>query len=266
MLATSMPASAAPLAGTSPTIEHSRSADVVVVTYREVLSEIADADRGPLLQIYGDGRMVVHYPPYMKRAGDYEQHLTAAELDQLLRSLADKGVLDFDATAARSATRASMTAARERARAANAPVTVFEAVDASTTVIEVAVDRYRSATPGAREVQNLSKRAWTGLRRRPTPSRRPALRALAAAEDELRASATRQDSGASMGDGCSPSARARCSRSPACRASHAGRSSSPARATGRRRRAPARYTGTRHRHGHRLHRSDLGERAAMVQR
>jgi hypothetical protein len=189
LLAASTPAFAAPLAGASPTIEHSRSADVVVVTYREVLSEIADADRGPLLQIYGDGRMVAHYPHYMKRAGDYEQRLTGAELDQLLQSLAGKGVLDFDATAARAATRASMAAARQRALAANAPVTVFEAVDASTTVIEVAVDRYRSATPGAREVQNLSKRVqWTGLsadaQHHPDVA---ALRDLAAAENELRA-------------------------------------------------------------------------------
>jgi len=182
-------AAAAPLAGGAPTIERSHSADVVVVSYREVLSEIADADRGPLLQIYGDGRMVAHYPHYMKRAGDYEQRLTSAELDQLLRSLAGKGVLDFDATATRTATRASTAAARERARAANAPVTVFEAVDASTTVIEVAVDRYQSGAPGAREVRNLAKRiAWTGLRA--DAQHHPdvaAIRDLASAEDELRA-------------------------------------------------------------------------------
>jgi len=183
------PATAAPLAGGTPVIEPSRRPDVVVVTYREVLGEIGDLDRGPTLQVYGDGRMVTHYPHYMKRAGDYEQRLAPREVDQLLRSLADKGLLDFDTGATRNAARAATTAARQRALAANAPISVFEAVDASTTVIEVSVDRYRGGTPGAPEVRGLSKRiAWTGLRgdaqQHPDV---PALRDLAAAEQELRA-------------------------------------------------------------------------------
>jgi hypothetical protein len=182
-------AAAAPLAGPTPTIEPDRRPDAVVVVYREVLGEIGDADRGPTLTVYGDGRLVAHYPRYMKRAGDYEHRLTAAQLDTLLGSLAAKGILDFDAPAVRTATRASLIASRERARAANAPIALFEASDASTTVIDVSVDRYRAATPGAREVRRLTKHvAWTALRtdveRHPDV---PALRELAAAEQELRA-------------------------------------------------------------------------------
>jgi len=172
------------LAGAATVIEPARRPDVIVVSYREVLGEIGGADRGPTLAVYGDGRLVAHYPPYMKRAGDYEQWLAPAELDGLLRSLADKGVLEFDPAATRAA-----AAARQRAGAGHGPVTVFEATDASTTVIEVAVDRYRPAAPGAREVRNVSKRVvWQGLR---TDAERhpdvPALRDLAAAEQELRA-------------------------------------------------------------------------------
>jgi hypothetical protein len=182
-------AGAAPLAGSTPVVEPSRRADVVVVTYREVLGEIGDVDRGPTLQVYGDGRMVAHYPRYMKRAGDYEQRLTPGELDQLLGSLAGKGLLELDVAATRAATRASAAAAHQRARAANAPLTVFEAADAATTVIEVSIDRYRAGTPGAREVRNLTKRiTWAGLRsdaqNHPDV---PAVRDLAAAEQELRA-------------------------------------------------------------------------------
>lgn len=181
-------AQAAPLAGSAPTIEPDRRPDAVVVSYREVLGEIGDADRGPTLTVYGDGRMIAHYPRYMKRAGDYERHLTASELDALLASLAAKGVLEFDPPTVRSAARASRAAAHARARAANAPVELFEVSDASTTVIEVAVQRYRPATPGAREAGPLAKRvAWTGLR---TDAQRhpdiPALRDLAAAAQELR--------------------------------------------------------------------------------
>lgn len=182
-------AAAAPLAGAPATIEVDRRPETVVVTFREVLGEMGGVDRGPTLTVYGDGRMVAHYPRYMKRAGDYERRLGSAELDALVGSLAAKGVLDFDAAAVRGAARASLIASRERARAANASIELFEVSDASTTVIEVNVDRYRAGTPGAREVRRLAKRvAWTALRsdaqRHPDV---PALRDLAAAEQELRA-------------------------------------------------------------------------------
>jgi hypothetical protein len=182
-------AAAAPPIAALPTIEPARRSDAVVVAYREVLGEIGGDDRGPSLTIYGDGRMVAHYPLYMKRAGDYEARLAPGELDTLLASLATKGVLDFDGPTIRAAARAATIAARQRALATNTPITVFEAADASTTVIEVAVERYVPATPGAREARNVTRRAvWTGLR---TDVQRhpdiPALRDLAAAEQELRA-------------------------------------------------------------------------------
>lgn len=189
MAAPSRDAVAAPPVGGSATIEASRRADVAVVTYRELLGEIGDADHGPTLRIYGDGRMVAHYPAYMRRAGDYEQRLAPGELDLLLRSLGDKGVLDFDAAAARAATRASTTAAHQRARQAGTPVTIFEAADAATTVIEVNLDRYRGTAPGAREVRGLAKRVvWTGLQSEAQHHPDVAvLQSLAAGEQELRA-------------------------------------------------------------------------------
>lgn len=189
MAAPSRDVVAAPPVGGAAVIEASRRADVAVVTYRELLGEIGDADHGPVLRIYGDGRMVAHYPAYLRRAGDYEQRLAPGELDRLLRSLGDKGVLDFDVAAVRAATRASVTAAHQRARQAGAPVTVFEAVDAATTVIEVNLDRYRGAAPGARDVRGLAKRVvWTGVRA--DAEHHPdvaAIQKLAAGEQELRA-------------------------------------------------------------------------------
>ena len=106
-----------------------------------------------------------------------------------MQSLARNGVLDFDAPAVRAAARASLVAARARALATRQPIALFEASDASTTVIEMAVERYVPTTPGAREARNVSKRvAWTGLRadavQHPDV---PALGNLAAAEQELRA-------------------------------------------------------------------------------
>lgn len=189
LCALAAPATGAPLSGGEPIIERSHRPDVAVVTYREVLGEIGDSDHGPMLQIFGDGRMVAHYPAYMQRAGDYEQRLMPAEVDALIRSLATKGVLDFDPAAARAATRSSAAAARARALAAGQPAVVFEAADAATTVIEVAVERYQPSTPGGRAADRHETRraVWMGLRS--DAERQPdvtALRGLAAAEQELR--------------------------------------------------------------------------------
>ncbi len=173
----------------APILEAARRPDAVVVVYRELLGEMAGTDRGPTLTLYGDGRLVAHYPLYMKRAGDWERRLAPRERDALLASLAAKGVLDFDAAATRAAVRTATQSARDRARAARQPVVLFEASDQSTTVIEVTANRYVPATPGAREVRDVQRRvAWTGLRvdaaAHPDV---PALRNLAAAEQELRA-------------------------------------------------------------------------------
>ncbi len=180
---------AGPQAGMAPAIEPSRRPDAVVVTYRELQGEIGGTERGPVLTVYGDGRVVSHYPVFMKRAGDWEHRLAPGELDALLRSLADKGVLDFDAQGVRAAARSAAADSVQRARAANTPVVLFETSDASTTVIEVTVDRYVAATPGAHAVQGFTKRvAWTGVRGDAERHRGvSALQNLAAAEQELRA-------------------------------------------------------------------------------
>lgn len=177
---------AAPLA--EPTVRASRRGDVAVVVYRELIGEIAGPDRGPTLTIYGNGRVVAHYPVYMKRAGDWQRRLRRRELDALLASLAAKGVLDFDAPTVRAAAREAEAAARARARAARQPIELVEASDPSTTIIEMHVERYVPATPQATAATDVAKRvAWTGLRsdaaRLPEV---PALRDLAAAERELR--------------------------------------------------------------------------------
>src|SRR5213593_3645995 len=80
-------------------IAHSTDPATVVVSYAVTLGEIASADGGPSVRIFGDGRVEAHYPAYMKGAGDHGARLSADELDALLGSLADTGVLDFDAAA-----------------------------------------------------------------------------------------------------------------------------------------------------------------------
>ena len=57
---------------------------------------IDEPDPIPLLRVYRNGWVQVHFPKYMKRAGDYGLQLTEAEMTALLSSLAAKGLMNFD--------------------------------------------------------------------------------------------------------------------------------------------------------------------------
>ena len=67
--------------------------DFEVIQYTEVDSMIINADPLPLLRIYGDGKVLVHYPAYMKRAGDYQMQLSDDQVQQLLASLEQNNIL-----------------------------------------------------------------------------------------------------------------------------------------------------------------------------
>ncbi len=127
-------------------VSYSRDADAVVIRYREILP-VAGLESGPILTVYGDGRLSVHYPGFMKLSGDYEYRLTAGELDALVRSMARTHRLtEFDETRARRD--------RRQAREAETTATGIEtvALDADRIEIELhfdGVDKYIS---------------WTGLR------------------------------------------------------------------------------------------------------
>lgn len=54
---------------------------------------IKNPDPTPFVRVYPGGRVRIHYPAYMKKAGDYELQLDDAELQELLSSFADRDVL-----------------------------------------------------------------------------------------------------------------------------------------------------------------------------
>ena len=166
-----------------PMFEYSKDASTVVVSYTHILGGIGDADKGPSLKIYGDGHMVVHYPPYMKKAGEYTLQLTQGEMNRLLRSLIDKKVLEFDAQAVRRSKLETDAATK------NAQATLYSESDASTTAIEIRLTHYTPASSFAQEILNVNKKiSWTGLRS--DAKRYPnveAIRDLQSAEQELQA-------------------------------------------------------------------------------
>jgi len=129
---------------------------VPVIEYRLVHHMLADQDPEPLLRIYGNGRVHAHFPVYMKKAGDYEYQLSASELNALLRSLSQDGVIDFD----HAAVKAERKQLQEQQRAAGE---LHYISDTTETVIDIRLDEYRRH-PGARRIRNLNKRfSWKNL-------------------------------------------------------------------------------------------------------
>ena len=57
---------------------------------------IQDPDPAAFVRVYGDGRVLVHRPRYMKKAGDYTVTLSQEELEDLLRPFADSRLLTLD--------------------------------------------------------------------------------------------------------------------------------------------------------------------------
>ncbi len=172
-------------AAASPAVvEFSRDASTVLVNFREQLGALEDEDPGPSLTVYGDGRVAVHYPRYMKRAGDYTLQLGPEELGALMRSLASRRLFEFDEAAVR----------QRKAEAARSRAQLFEVFDATTIEIELRVERYQRV-PGAPELRNVHKRlAWHGLRADAKHYPEVAeLVDLAAAHQELRALMERPD-------------------------------------------------------------------------
>ena len=134
--------------------EVSSSPDVVVLQLSQDVG-IRAADETPLVRIYGAGRVVVHFPDYMRRAGDYELELSPAAFEDLVGA-AVKTMLPFDSTA----TEALVVALEEEARDEGL---LFSVSDEAMTTLEVRVERYRPEGAAEDVGESVKRVVWTGL-------------------------------------------------------------------------------------------------------
>ena len=147
-----------PTERTYPAFKYSETAAEPVIEYNLVHRMLAKPDPVPLLRIYGNGRVHVHYPDYMTKAGDYEVQLSQSELRALMRSLITDGIIDFDPAPVRSQ-RQQLDAQRRAATG-----TMFYISDSSDTVIDIRLNEYQKG-PGTARVVNLKKRfSWPDLK------------------------------------------------------------------------------------------------------
>ncbi len=143
--------------GLRPVFQYSASSSEPVIEYNVVNHMLAQQDPVPLLRIYGNGRVHVHIPAYMKRAGDYELTMSSVELNELLRQLADDGILDFDPAAAKQE-KQQLKAAR---RAASGEL--FHASDASDSHINIKLAQYQRSAASPR-ISSFSRQfRWRNL-------------------------------------------------------------------------------------------------------
>ncbi len=63
---------------------HTSDDDEVILSLSHIHGMLEEQDETPLVRIYGSGRIHVHYPIYMRRAGDYELWLSSMELEELM--------------------------------------------------------------------------------------------------------------------------------------------------------------------------------------
>ncbi len=112
---------------------------------------LAEPDPEPLLRVYGNGRVHVHYPVYMKKAGDYELQLSIPELDALIRELANDGIIDFD----KSKALGHRKQLEDQQRASTGML--YHISDDTTTVINIRLEEYQNNKLSKRLI-NMNKR------------------------------------------------------------------------------------------------------------
>ncbi len=178
----------------APVVSYARGADEVVLELSREIGMLADPDPTPFVRVYGDGRVVVHYPFYMKKAGDYSLRLSEPEMQELVLSMVGLGLVEFDAGTARRAKHAAELAARERARRVGEPGLLVVSDD-ETTVMVLRLERYAPAGEERATYVDLAKEiSWFGLRS--DVERHPGVDVLGRlyeAERQLAAFAERED-------------------------------------------------------------------------
>jgi len=127
-----------------------------IISYRLDIAMLAGIDDRPTIKVYGDGRVTVHYPVYMKKAGDYQMQLEEDELVNLVQSLSGSGVLDFDEVKVKQKI-------REKKDKRRAKGLLYAISDSTETVIDVRLDEYQKDR-SAKAVKQFHKRfRWADI-------------------------------------------------------------------------------------------------------
>lgn len=99
-----------------PLFANSASDTQLLLDYQREFGMIQETDNSVSVRLFADGTVEVHYPVFMRRAGDYQYQLSAAETNNIVTSLRQLGVDRFDAETTKSALALEQRAALEAAQ------------------------------------------------------------------------------------------------------------------------------------------------------
>lgn len=138
------------------TFKNTGSLSQPIIQFQQHVHMLAHVDDRPTVKVYGDGRVAVHYPGYMKKAGDYEMQLSDAELQSLIQSLSQHGVMDFDRQKNQNARKEKRHAMKRRGE--------FRAIsDTVETVIEVNLDEYQKNSRAKKQKNFHQRFSWDNI-------------------------------------------------------------------------------------------------------
>ena len=127
-----------------------------VIHYQQNIHMLSAVDDLPSLRVFGNGRVLVHYPAYMKKAGDYEMQLNDAELVNLIQSLSSNGVMDFDEAKVKAKKQAFEKALKAKGQ--------FYAIsDAVETIVDINLDEYQK-NKTSKKIKDFHKKfSWKNI-------------------------------------------------------------------------------------------------------
>lgn len=127
-----------------------------ILEYQQNIAMLSPIDDKPSLRVFGDGRVLVHHPAYMKKAGDFEMRLSDAELVRLLRDLSSNGIMDFDAKKVKE----KIKVHEEKLKAKGQ---FYEVSDTLETMVNVKLDEYQKDKK-AKNIKSFSTQfKWKNL-------------------------------------------------------------------------------------------------------
>ena len=127
-----------------------------ILLYQQDIKMLSSTGDMPTVKVYGNGRVLVHYPVYMKLAGDYEMQLDEVELVNFIRAMSDDGMMSFDRKKVAEKMQTAKKAERNKGE-------LFAISDSVESIVDINLDEYQANTLSPKQ-KNFTKRfQWVDI-------------------------------------------------------------------------------------------------------
>ena len=127
-----------------------------IISYQHDIKMLSSTGDMPTVKVYGNGRVLVHYPVYMKLAGDHEMQLDEVELVNFIRAMSDDGMMSFDRKKVAEKMQTAKKAERNKGE-------LFAISDSVESIVDINLDEYQANTLSPKQ-KNFTKRfQWVDI-------------------------------------------------------------------------------------------------------